>query len=95
MTRQVAGLGIVDEQLVEAGIAIRMQEAAAASEQRVRVLGSTIFRVAIKGSWRHSSAEGALVANHSPQPAGLGAAEMFGHYRGRDCRPKPCGLPAG
>ena len=45
-----------------------------AGEQRPRVLGLAVGRIAIEGSARRRRAERALVAHHGPQPAGLGLA---------------------
>jgi len=63
-----------DEQLVEPGIAISLDDAAEALQMDPRMLAFAVGRVAEQGGRRPRAGEWPLVAYISPQPAGLGLA---------------------
>ncbi len=78
-----AGLRIGCVEIGEARIAVGMQEAATAGEQRARVLGLAVGRVAIEAAGGGVAPERALIAHHGPQPAGLGLAFAGIEHRNR------------
>ena len=63
------GAGAVE--VVEAGIAVSMHEAAEAGEMVLRVLSLAVSREAIPGCRSRRTAPGALVAGIGPEPRGL------------------------
>jgi hypothetical protein len=61
-----AGLRIARKEGIESGIAVGMQEAAAAAEQRLGMLTFAIGRVAVERRRRCGSRERPLVAHRRP-----------------------------
>ena len=66
------GAGAIE--LVEAGIAVGMHQAAEAGEMVLRVLALAVAREAIPGRRRSRAAPGPLVADIGPEPGGPGLA---------------------
>jgi hypothetical protein len=67
----------------EASVAVGVQEAATAGEQRMRMLRLAVGRVAVEGGGRRRGPERAFVAHGGPQPSGLGSASAGIERRNR------------
>ncbi len=78
-----AALRLRRVEIGEAGVAVGMQEAATARQQRVRVFGLAVRRITIEGSGRRRGAKRTLVAHRRPLPAGLGPPPARIEHRDR------------
>src|SRR6266581_9589380 len=72
-----------NEQLVEPGIPVGVDDAAEALQVRPRVLALAVWRVEEQRRRRARAGEWPLVANVGPQPSGLGLAGAGRQYRHR------------
>src|SRR5271167_3051062 len=74
--RPAAGLDnpTSDEQLVEPGITVGVDDPAEVLQMCLRMLALAVGRVEEQRRWRPRAGEWPLIANVGPQPAGLGLA---------------------
>jgi hypothetical protein len=72
-----------DEQLIEPGIAVGVDDAAEVLQMNARVLTLAVRRVEEQCRRWTGTGEGPLIANVSPQPASLGLAGARRQYRHR------------
>jgi len=81
--RPAAGLDnpTADEQFIEPGIAVGMDDATKVLQMRLRMLAFTIGRVEEQSCRRPRASEWPLIANVGPQPAGLGPAGARRQHR--------------
>src|SRR5436305_11261393 len=74
--RPAAGLDnpTADEQFIEPGVAVGVNDAAEVLQMRLRMLAFTVGRVEEQSRRWPRAGEWPLIANVGPQPAGLGLA---------------------